>query len=102
MGIPDNDIAPADGAFYIYVDLARSGVDNAEEFCLQLLEDAGVAISPGTDFEDPSNGLGTKRVRFSYSRSTEEVSEGMQRFSSWYVGRMLGIAMKAAGAKKKN
>jgi hypothetical protein len=35
--------------------------------------------------QDPSSGLGDRRVRFSYSRSTEEVTEGMKRFQEWWL-----------------
>jgi hypothetical protein len=37
------------------------------------------------DFEDSASGLGLRRVRFSYSRSTDEVREGMRRFKQWWL-----------------
>jgi hypothetical protein len=61
-------MAPADGAFYIYVDLGAEGVEDSSALCYRILEEAGVAITPGIDFEDPSTGLGRQRVRFSFSR----------------------------------
>lgn len=48
-------VAPADGAFYIYVALDDE-IEDSEEFCRALLEEAKVAITPGTDFEDPASG----------------------------------------------
>ena len=89
LGIDDN-LAPCDGAFYAYVDLSAHGVSDSPQLCRRILEEAGVAITPGIDFEDPSSGLGYKRLRFSFSRSTEEVREGMKRFSVWWRREMQG------------
>jgi aspartate/methionine/tyrosine aminotransferase len=87
LGI-DKNASPADGAFYVYVDLYEFGVTDAPALCSRLLEEAGVAITPGTDFECPSTEYGKHRVRFSYSRSTEEVREGMNRFRNWWLENM--------------
>ncbi len=75
--------APSDGAFYIYVDLSASGAEDSSQLCYRILEEAGVAITPGVDFEDPSSGLGRCRIRFSFSRDTAEVREGMRLFKEW-------------------
>lgn len=88
LGLSDK-AAPSDGAFYIYVDLKDCGVTDTPSMCYRLLEEVGVAITPGVDFEDPSTGLGKQRVRFSYSRSTEEVTEGMKRFKEWMLSNVL-------------
>jgi len=82
------EAAPADGAFYLYVDLSSAGVTDSAQLCYRVLEEAGVAISPGVDFEDPVSGLGNRRVRFSFSRDTAEVTEGMRRFSDWWLKNM--------------
>lgn len=84
----DTNASPADGAFYVYLDLAEAGVRDSGAMCGRLLEEAGVALTPGLDFEDPASGLGHQRVRFSYSRSTEEVAEGMRRFKHWWLENM--------------
>lgn len=84
----DTNISPADGAFYVYVDLLAAGITDSTNLCSRLLEEAGVAVSSGVDFEDPSSGLGNYRVRFSYSRSTKEVTEGMKRFKTWWQANM--------------
>ena len=47
MGI--SEIAPPDGAFYLYADISRFGLD-AVTFCERLLADTGVAITPGQRF----------------------------------------------------
>jgi len=67
-------IAPPDGAFYIYADVSEH-TENSLEFCKEVLEQAGVAITPGLDF-DPVRGAQT--VRFSYARATEDIREGDQ------------------------
>lgn len=82
----DQNASPADGAFYVYVDLGEAGVKDSTLLCRRLLEEAGVAVTPGCDFEDPATALGHQRVRFSYSRSTDdEVRKGMQRFKTWWL-----------------
>lgn len=90
LGFEKTSISPADGAFYIYVDLSNAPgiVDptqlNTPKLCEQLLIEAKVAITPGIDFEDPTLDLGLRRIRFSYSRNTQEVQEGMLRFQTWW------------------
>jgi aspartate/methionine/tyrosine aminotransferase len=71
--------APAEGAFYLYVDIS-SLTSDSEEFCRRLLAETGVAVTPGLDF-DPVNG--GSEVRFSYAGSTESVSEAARRLSAW-------------------
>jgi aspartate/methionine/tyrosine aminotransferase len=68
--------------------LFAHGVVDSPNLCSRLLEEAGVALTPGNDFEDPSTGLGLKRIRFSYSRDTAEVTEGMKRFERWWLENM--------------
>ena len=43
--------APADGAFYVYADLRHYGVHDTPQWCAKLLDDAGLALTPGSDFE---------------------------------------------------
>ncbi|MCB2108845.1 MAG: aminotransferase class I/II-fold pyridoxal phosphate-dependent enzyme [Rhodobacteraceae bacterium] len=69
------DLAPADGAFYIYADISRFKED-AATFCRRVLHDAGVAITPGIDF-DPYRG--DKFVRFSFAVSEKDVAEALVR-----------------------
>lgn len=77
-------VAPAEGAFYVYVDLGDEARGDAPGFCMRLLEEAGVAITPGNDFEDAEGGLGNKRVRFSYAGGIKVVTEGMRRFKEFW------------------
>jgi aspartate/methionine/tyrosine aminotransferase len=75
--------APPDGAFYIYVDVSDY-TDDARAFAAQILEEAGVAVTPGLDF-DPVNGH--HWLRFSYARSTADIVEGVQRLNSFMAAR---------------
>jgi aspartate/methionine/tyrosine aminotransferase len=68
-------IAPPDGAFYIYADVSDLTI-NSLQFAAEILDGAGVAVTPGLDF-DPVRGAQT--LRFSYARSTAEITEGIAR-----------------------
>lgn len=71
--------APAEGAFYLYVDISGVTRDSVE-FCRRLLTETGVAVTPGLDF-DPIDGGGW--VRFSFAGSTEDVGEAARRLAEW-------------------
>jgi len=75
--------APAEGAFYLYVDISGLTGDS-ERFCRRLLAETGIAVTPGRDF-DPVEGGGW--VRFSFAGSTEDVAEAARRLESWLPGR---------------
>ncbi|SDN30417.1 Aspartate/methionine/tyrosine aminotransferase [Lutimaribacter pacificus] len=70
-------IAPPDGAFYVYADVGHL-TDDSRAFCAEILDKAGVAVTPGLDF-DPARGHGT--LRFSYARSTADIEEGLARLA---------------------
>jgi aspartate/methionine/tyrosine aminotransferase len=72
-----------DGAFYIYADISRFS-DNSEQFCLQLLEETGVAITPGTDF---GHYQANTHVRFAYTTDLERLREGMKRLTTFLSGK---------------
>ncbi len=71
--------APAEGAFYLYVDISSLTRDSVE-FCRRLLAETGVAITPGLDF-DPLQGGGW--VRLSFAGSTEDIAEAARRLADW-------------------
>jgi aspartate/methionine/tyrosine aminotransferase len=71
--------APPDGAFYVYVDVSEY-TDDSLGFSKQILEEAGVALTPGLDF-DPARGART--VRLSYARSTADIQEGLLRLEKF-------------------
>lgn len=72
-------IAPADGAFYLYGDISASGLDSIT-WCARLLDEAGVALTPGTDF-DPVDGRNW--VRLSFASSVDVVREAVDRIVAW-------------------
>lgn len=72
-------IAPPDGAFYIYADVADL-TDDSRKLAAQILQESGVAVTPGLDF-DPVRGAQT--LRFSYARATEDIVEGLARLTQF-------------------
>jgi aspartate/methionine/tyrosine aminotransferase len=73
------DFAPPDGAFYIYADVSRL-TDDSMTFCQRMLEQAGVAATPGLDFD---RARGRKTLRLSYAGAEADVAEGLERLSAW-------------------
>ena len=69
----DIDAQPQ-GAFYIWANIEKYSND-AFAFCNQLLEQQGVAITPGIDF----GAKWTNHVRFAYTRDIEVLAEGVKR-----------------------
>jgi aspartate/methionine/tyrosine aminotransferase len=78
-----DDIAPPDGAFYIYANVARF-TEDSRAFAAEILAEAGVAVTPGLDF-DPARGHQT--LRFSYARSTADIEEGLRRLARFMQSR---------------
>jgi aspartate/methionine/tyrosine aminotransferase len=74
-----SEFLPADGAFYLYVDVSKFTSDSLE-FSKRMLEQAHVATTPGFDF-DPIHG--SAFVRFSYARSADEMREAVTRIARW-------------------
>ena len=72
-------IVPADGAFYLYVDVGDYTSDSLA-FTKLMLEETGVAATPGLDF-DPARG--GRYVRFSYAGATSEMAEAVLRLKAW-------------------
>ncbi|WP_404403798.1 pyridoxal phosphate-dependent aminotransferase [Pelagibacterium halotolerans] len=66
---------PSDGAFYVYVD-ASPFTNDTMDFCIRLLEDTGVATTPGADFDRTD---GHQYVRFSYAGTRETIEEAIER-----------------------
>jgi aspartate/methionine/tyrosine aminotransferase len=70
---------PVDGAFYLYADISRFSNDSLD-FAKRMLEQAGVATTPGIDF-DPVNGHNF--LRFCYAGSSAEMHEAIMRIGNW-------------------
>ena len=73
---------PVDGAFYLYSDISRFSNDSFH-FATRMLEEAGVAATPGIDF-DPIRGR--KFLRLCYAGSREDMREAVARIGAWLKG----------------
>ncbi len=80
------NIAPPDGAFYIYADISKFSKDSLE-FSEDMLKTVGVAVTPGLDFDSER---GNTTIRFSYARSTKEIKEGIERILKFMGKRGYG------------
>jgi len=76
-------IAPPDGAFYVYADVSEI-TNDSRALAAEILEGAGVAVTPGLDF-DPIRGHQT--LRFSYARDTADIEEGLVRLQKFMAER---------------
>jgi aspartate/methionine/tyrosine aminotransferase len=82
-GLPEiglTRLAPADGAFYVYADVAHL-TDDTLAFGRRILDETGVAVAPGIDF-DPIDGH--TWIRLSFAGATEDVREGLERLGRWF------------------
>ena len=73
-------LAPADGAFYIYAYVGHL-TDDSEALCRRLLAEAGVAVTPGTDF-DPDRGH--RFLRISFAGQEAEIAAAADRLETWF------------------
>ncbi|HEX8165147.1 MAG TPA: aminotransferase class I/II-fold pyridoxal phosphate-dependent enzyme [Beijerinckiaceae bacterium] len=74
-----SEMHPVDGAFYVYADVARFTNDSIG-FSRRMLEEAGVAATPGLDFDLLEGG---HYLRFSFAGSEEECREAVRRLKGW-------------------
>lgn len=68
------EVLKPDGAFYVFANIEKLGIDEFE-FCDYILEEAGVAIVPGSSFGKYGKGF----VRICYTCSYEQIKEAMDR-----------------------
>lgn len=68
-------VGESDGAFYSYAD-AGAFTNDSMSFCKKMLEEAGVAATPGVDFDRSE---GERFVRFSYAGSRQTINEALAR-----------------------
>ncbi|MEO1191468.1 MAG: aminotransferase class I/II-fold pyridoxal phosphate-dependent enzyme [Pseudomonadota bacterium] len=74
---------PSDGAFYLYLDVSHLTNDSSQ-LCSDLLQQAGVAVTPGLDF-DPAEGKRT--LRLSYAGARETMEAALERLGGWLETR---------------
>lgn len=81
MGL--SDIAPPDGAFYIYAKTDQFAADS-RTLCAELLAETGVATASGVDFDPVA---GQEFMRFSFALSVAQVEEAIARITPWFAAR---------------
>lgn len=71
-------VTPPQGAFYFFLDIRPLKMTSAEA-CERLLEEAGVALVPGSAFGEYGEGF----VRMTIAASDEEVEAGFRKIVEW-------------------
>jgi len=73
------------GAFYVFPDISSLKMPSSE-FCLRMLEEAGVSTTPGSVFGECGEG----HIRVSYASDIETISEGIRRIGE-FVKKCMGV-----------
>lgn len=72
-------VKPPDGAFYMLANV-KEYTNDSYSFALHILEEAGVAVTPGIDFGPGAEGY----IRISYACSMETLKEGLLRLEKFF------------------
>ena len=72
-------LSPAEGAFYLFADISARSND-AVTFCARMLAEAGIAATPGVDFD---HARGNRFVRFSYCGPEADMLAATERLARW-------------------
>jgi aspartate/methionine/tyrosine aminotransferase len=72
-------LSPAEGAFYLFADITERSNDSVA-FCARMLNDIGVAATPGVDFDRTR---GNRFVRFSYCGPAADMIDATARLKAW-------------------
>ncbi|ELS02306.1 aspartate/tyrosine/aromatic aminotransferase [Xenococcus sp. PCC 7305] len=75
-GIPALSCPKPDGAFYVFVDISKTGLKSLE-FCNSLLDSYQVATIPGIAFGADNC------IRISYATSLDTIKQGIERLSNF-------------------
>lgn len=78
------EAAPADGAFYYYADLGPllDRFDDSSAYASALLDDAGVALTPGADFDANQ---GHRTVRISFAAGPDQIGKAIERIVDFHA-----------------
>jgi len=68
-----------EGAFYVFLNISQFAA-NSYNLSFDILNKAGVAVTPGIDFGDGGEGY----IRLSYATSRELIVEGVKRLASYF------------------
>ena len=74
-----DDIMPIDGAFYAYANASRHTNDTMK-FAYDLLAGAGVAVTPGYDFDQIN---GNRFIRISFAGDFDVIRDALGRMETW-------------------
>jgi aspartate/methionine/tyrosine aminotransferase len=74
-----DQLTAPDGAFYLFADVGHL-TNDSREFCRRMLVEAGVAATPGADFDIER---GHRYLRFSFAGSTADMEEAVRRLTAW-------------------
>ncbi len=69
-----------DGAFYFYLDITNFKI-NSEELAKKILNEIGVALTPGTDFDKK---FGSRTLRLAFSNDNQKVIEAVTKLQNWF------------------
>lgn len=72
-------LSPAEGAFYLFADIAERSNDSVA-FCARMLAETGVAVTPGVDFDRTR---GNRFLRFSYCGPEADMIAAAERLKGW-------------------
>jgi len=73
------NFSPADGAFYLYLDVSKI-TNDSKSLALELLDKVGVSCTPGYDFDYDN---GKKYIRLSYGGDFNNIKEAAKRITNW-------------------
>jgi aspartate/methionine/tyrosine aminotransferase len=79
-------ILPADGAFYLYLDISEHD-RSSRDLTARMLEEIGIAATPGLDFDAAR---GERFMRLSYAGATADIAEAARRIKGWLGNRRAG------------
>ncbi|MDJ0683619.1 MAG: aminotransferase class I/II-fold pyridoxal phosphate-dependent enzyme [Alphaproteobacteria bacterium] len=74
-----SELAPSDGAFYLYADIAAM-TNDSQGFCARMLAETGVAATPGLDFDEDR---GNATMRFSFAGDPSEIAAAAEALKVW-------------------
>ncbi|MBX6747627.1 MAG: pyridoxal phosphate-dependent aminotransferase, partial [Acetobacteraceae bacterium] len=69
--------------FYLWADIGHL-TNDSPEFCARMLAEAGIAATPGVDFD---RDRGSRFLRLSYCAPEADVAEAAARLKLWLKGR---------------
>jgi aspartate/methionine/tyrosine aminotransferase len=75
-------VVEPEGAFYIYADVSRY-TSTSLQWCQELLEQTGIALAPGVDFDPVGGG---PFVRFFTAVSMQEIEMALERLAKFLPG----------------